>query len=79
MTTRGRPLADCPASSTERVRRYRERRRRGVECLPSIPLTEERRAELIAALALPPDASSEAIADAIREKPLAETGFKSAD
>lgn len=79
MTKRGRPLTDCPISSTERTRRYRERQRRGVACLPPIPLSEERRLELAALLKLPLNASPEDIAEAIENKPLAVTRSKSAD
>lgn len=78
MTRRGRPRTDCPASSTERSRLCRERKRRGLSVLPQIELTAARQKELAALLGLEPDSTPADIAAALANAPVDATRCKSA-
>ncbi len=79
MTTRGRPRDDCPSSDAERVRRYRDRKRRGVSVLPPIEISAERKLQLAAMLGLPCDASPTDIAAAISNISVAVTHNEKVD
>lgn len=74
-----RPLADIPSPTTERTRRYRERKRRGVYVIPATAITDARRSELAKLLGLERDATGAEISEALAEKDLAGTRSKPAD
>lgn len=79
MSNRGRPRDDCPSSAAERMRRYRDRQRRGVSVLPPIEISEARQVELATLLGLTPEAPPEEIAAAIAKSPVAVARNESVD